>query len=97
MGGLCGQQTKNVEKCTVNAGKLSANNLSITNDSNIGGLVGSVSGKVNLCTVKFTNDTKKTIDGDEYPISISVNSKKFLHRRYSRQICGNCKNNRLYV
>lgn len=97
MGGLCGQQTKNVEKCTVNAGKLSANNLSITNDSNIGGLVGSVSGKVNLCTVKFTNDTKKTIDGEEYPISISVNSKKFLHRRYSRQICGNCKNNRLYV
>lgn len=74
MGGLCGQQAKDIEKCTVNAGKLSANDISVTNSSYVGGLVGKVSGNVNLCTVKFTDDTQKTIDGESYPVSMSVSS-----------------------
>lgn len=74
MGGLCGQQAKDIEKCTVNAGKLSANDISVTNSSYVGGLVGKVSGNVNLCTVKFTDDTQKTIEGENYPLSMSVSS-----------------------
>lgn len=74
MGGLCGQQTRSIEKCTVNAGRLSANDISATSNAYIGGLVGNVSGNVNLCTVKFTSDTQKTINGESYPLSISVTS-----------------------
>lgn len=75
MGGLCGQQTRNIEKCTVNAGRLSSKDISVTGTAYVGGLVGKVFGKVNLCTAKFTSDTQKQIDGENYPVSISVNSK----------------------
>lgn len=72
IGGICGSQTGgNIEKCTVNAGKMSANDITARN-VNIGGIVGYIWGNMSLCTVKFTDDSVKEIEGESYPVSISA-------------------------
>lgn len=64
IGGLCGDLSKTAEKCTVYAPYFS-NNIKTTASSQIGGLVGYLSGEIKVCTAKFddTSSNSFTMSG----------------------------------